>query len=73
MKWETQGGKPTRNLLLSEITELLRQLEEKTAMVGHLEADNDKLQSHGWLGISQLLQRMLNILLQHITAQGKLH
>ena len=47
---------PTPSEKFAELLEYLRKAEEASAMLGHLEADNNKLQSHGWLAVSQMLQ-----------------
>ena len=50
---------PTKAEKFSELIEHLRLAAEASAMLGHLHADEDKLISHGYLGISQLLDRMV--------------
>jgi hypothetical protein len=48
---------PTKGEKFAELVEHLRLAEEAAAMLGHLHADEDKTMSHGWLGVSQLLNR----------------
>jgi len=48
---------PTKGEKFTELIEHLRLAEEAAAMLGHLHADEDKTMSHGWLGVSQLLNR----------------
>jgi len=48
---------PTKGEKFAELIERLRLAEEAAAMLGHLHADEDKTMSHGWLGVSQLLNR----------------
>jgi hypothetical protein len=43
----------------SELVEHLRKGAEAAYMLGHLCADEDSTRSHGWLGIGQLLERMV--------------
>ena len=48
---------PTKGEKFAELIEHLRLAEEAAAVLGHLHADEDKTMSHGWLGVSQLLNR----------------
>jgi hypothetical protein len=50
---------PTEAEVFAQLLEHLRKAQEASATLGHLTADNDKLRSHGWLGISELLKRMV--------------
>lgn len=50
---------PTKTEKFSELIEHLRKAAEASAMLGHLHADEDKLISHGYLGISQLLDKVV--------------
>ena len=67
MKWETMGGMPTPGLLDKQILEKLRELEELLAMRGHVVADSDEVQSHGWLGCSQLVKKMQDAVIKLAT------
>lgn len=48
---------PTESEVYAQLIEHLRKAQEHAAMMGHLIADHDKLRSHGFLGISELLGR----------------
>lgn len=50
---------PTKAEEFSKLIEHLRLGAEASATLGHLHADENKLISHGYLGISQLLDRMV--------------
>jgi hypothetical protein len=43
----------------SELVEHLRKGAEAAYMLGHLCADSDETKSHGWLGVGQLMERMV--------------
>jgi hypothetical protein len=51
---------PTSGETFAVLIEHLRKAQETAAMLGHLKADEDKHLSHGWLGISELLRRMVH-------------
>ena len=50
---------PTKGEKFAELVEYLRKAEEASAMLGHLHADEDKLVSHGWLAVSELLHTVV--------------
>lgn len=54
---------PTRADKIAELTEHLRKAQECAAFIGHLHGmqDNsmDTTLQHGWLGISELLKKMI--------------
>lgn len=72
MKWETQGGTPTKGLLFSQASEKLRELEDLFAMLGHLVADEDETLSHGWLGCSEMM-KMLQSKIAAMATKGRLN
>lgn len=49
---------PSEAEVYAQLMEHLRKAQEAAATLGHLCADNDHLRSKGWLGISELMQRM---------------
>lgn len=49
-------GLPTSGEKFAELIEYLRKAQEASAFLGHLEADNNKLQSQGWLAVSEMLK-----------------
>lgn len=72
---ETSGGTPSRSHTYAKIMDLLRQLQDQTAIMGHLHNtesnDMDKTLAKGWLGMSEMFK-----LIQHkVTelAMNKLH
>lgn len=61
MRWETSAGIPTPGLLFAQISEKLRELQELTAMMGHVQKVNDnELVGQGWLGISEMMKLTLH-------------
>lgn len=50
---------PTESETFAKLLEHLRKAQEEAATLGHLCADNEPTRSHGWLGISELLGRMV--------------
>lgn len=50
---------PSEAEKFSELVEHLRKGSEAAYILGHLCADSDKLKSHGWLGIGQLMEKMV--------------
>jgi hypothetical protein len=50
---------PSEAEKFSELIEHLRKAAEAAYTLGHLCADEDETKSHGWLGIGQLLERMV--------------
>lgn len=64
----TTGGRPSRGLVYSKLTEALREAQDCAAMMAHLHNteghDADKLAARGWLGIEELLK----LLIHRITA-----
>lgn len=50
---------PTRGEEYAKLMEFLRKAQEAAANISHLEADNDSTYSKGWLGISELLKRII--------------
>ena len=47
---------PTTGDTFARLIEHLRLAQEAAALLGHLEADSDKVLSHGWLGVSEILK-----------------
>lgn len=59
-KYETIGGQASESVTYSRLTEHLRLAAECCMVLGHLrKANGDEVISHGFLGISQLLERMV--------------
>ena len=50
---------PTSGEEFSKLIEYLRKAQEASAMLAHLTRDNDPVQAKGWLGISELMGRMV--------------
>jgi len=50
---------PTESEKFSELVEHLRKAAEAAYMIGHLRRDSDEQSSHGFLGIGQLLERIV--------------
>jgi hypothetical protein len=50
---------PSEAEKFAELTEHLRKGAEAAYTLGHLCADENETKSHGWLGIGQLLERMV--------------
>lgn len=50
---------PTESETFAQLLEHLRKAQEASAMLGHLCADNEPTRSHGWLGVSELISRMV--------------
>jgi hypothetical protein len=50
---------PTESETFAKLLEHLRLAQEDAAMLGHLCADNEPTRSHGWLGISELIKRIV--------------
>lgn len=65
---------PTRGELYVQLIEHLIKAQECAAMIGHLhnteDHHNDKLLAKGWLGMSELLQKVQHQVTQ--IAQGRL-
>lgn len=52
---------PTEGEEFAKLIEHLRKAQENSAMLGHLAKANDEnLRAHGWLGISELLNKMVH-------------
>lgn len=47
---------PTQGEKFAELIEYLRKGQEAAAFLSHLEADNNKLQSQGWMAVSEMLK-----------------
>lgn len=62
-KYDTTGGIPTRDGAYSKLTWHLREAADQAAVLSHLfnteDSELDKLQARGWLGIHELLLRMI--------------
>lgn len=63
---------PTKGEEFAKLVEHLRLGSESAAMIGHLTADEDKIMSHGWLGISQLLDKMV-VQVTQLATKGRLN
>lgn len=50
---------PTQGEEYAKLMENLRHAQENCAMLAHLTRDEDRLRAQGWLGISELIKRML--------------
>ena len=75
MHYETQGGMVTQGLNFSKMLDLLRELQEATALQGHLvraqgNSGKDNDLADGWLCISENLKMMERFITT--MAQGKL-
>lgn len=61
--YETKGGSPSRSDTFSKFIHLIREAQSQAAMLGHLYQaqgqESDKLIGQGWLGISELLGRLV--------------
>jgi hypothetical protein len=61
-RYETAAGLPTKGLLIAQILERIRYLQEDCAMYAHLlNTEDDGLSrtlARGWLGMVELLKRM---------------
>jgi hypothetical protein len=61
LRWETAAGRPTAGLLFAQISEKLRELQDLTAMMGHIQKENgNELVGQGWLGVSEMMQMTLH-------------
>lgn len=59
-KYETVGGQADEAVTYSRLTEHLRLAAEAAYVLGHLrKANDDELIGSGWLGIGQLLEKMV--------------
>ena len=47
---------PTPGEKFASLIEHLRKGQEDAAFLAHLEADNNKLQSQGWMAVSEMLK-----------------
>jgi hypothetical protein len=56
----------------SKLVEHLRKGAEAAYMLGHLCADEDKTKSSGWLGIGQLMERMV-IQVTRLATKGRMN
>jgi hypothetical protein len=63
---------PTESEEFSKLTEHLRKGAEAAYMLGHLCADENETKSHGWLGIGQLLERMVTQVVR-LATHGRLN
>lgn len=61
--YETKGGSPSRSDIFSKFIHLTREAQSQAALLGHLYQaqgqESDKLIGQGWLGISELLGRLV--------------
>lgn len=63
MSYETLAGRPTKGLAFAKLTEHLRQAQEAAALLAVLYEDSnsmDRLLAKGWLGIEELLKRLIH-------------
>lgn len=64
MKYETLAGVPTRGLTYAKLCDALHEAQDAAAMMAHLHQTEgnptDSTLAHGWLGISELLKRMIH-------------
>lgn len=60
----TLAGTPSRGLVFAKLCDSLREAQDSAAMLAHLHNtegnDMDKLLARGWLGIEELLKRMVH-------------
>lgn len=49
-------GLPTPAEKYAELMEHVRKAQEASAMLAHLEADNNKLISQGWMAVSEMFK-----------------
>lgn len=47
---------PTSGEVFAQLIEHIVKAQEASAMLAHLEADNNKLQSQGWLAVSEMFK-----------------
>ena len=62
---------PTVGEEYAKLMEYIRKAQEASAMLAHLERDNNKLQAQGWLAVSE----MFKLTARNVTklAMGKMH
>ena len=71
-KYETEGGQASEAVTYSRLIEHLRLAAECCYVLGHLrKANGDDLIGTGFLGIGQLLERMVTSV-THLATRGKL-
>lgn len=55
-RWSTIGGQVTQGECFAKLTHHLREAQEQALMLGHLaKANDDHLNSKGWLGVGEML------------------
>lgn len=63
-KYETTAGIPTRGGTYAKLCDHLREAQDCAAMMAHLHNtegnDTDKLLARGWLGVEELLKRLVH-------------
>ena len=50
---------PTVGEEYSKLMEYIRKAQECSAMLSHLERDNDRKQAMGWFAVSELMKRLV--------------
>lgn len=60
----THAGRPSRGLTYSKLCDALREAQDCSAMMAHLHNtegnDADKVLARGWLGVEELLKRLVH-------------
>jgi hypothetical protein len=70
MKYETIGGLPTQGMVYLQMMDLLRQLQDSTALAAHLaRANGDDLLADRWLGAHETFRMYQNVI-QHLVTKG---
>lgn len=64
---------PSRGETFSKLLEYLRKAQEEAATLAHLEADNDKFKSQGWLAVSEMLGNTVRGVTRLATKTGGFH
>lgn len=55
-RWSTVGGIPTQGECFAKLIHHIREAQEQALMLGHLaKANDDHLNSKGWLGVGEML------------------
>ena len=63
---------PTPGEKFASLIEHLRKGQEDAAFLAHLEADNNKLQSQGWLAVSEMFKLTVANVTKLATSKGRL-
>lgn len=58
---------PTKGEEFAKMIEYIRKAQECASSIAHLTRDEDALHSKGWLGIEELLKRMVTMVTQLAT------